>query len=105
MILAAISGPVGMGAVAAGAAIGAVTAAVRDSGFKNDDIEEVTRLMADGRTGIMVAFPLAERRPVRRSSSRTTREFEAPDQRHTVDIVPGRSFEEALEEYRRHEED
>ena len=57
-LLAALSGPIGAGAVAAGAAIGAVTAAVRDSGLKNDDIVEVSKFMADGRTGIMVAMPL-----------------------------------------------
>ena len=104
MILAAISGPVGMGAVAAGAAIGAVTAAIRDSGFKGDEIEEVSHLMADGRTGIMVGFPLEEAARWDEFVANHV-EFESPDKRHTVDIVPGRSFEEALEEYRAHEED
>jgi uncharacterized membrane protein len=104
MILAAISGPVGMGAVAAGAAVGAVTAAIRDSGFKSDEIEEVSHLMADGRTGIMVGFPLEDADKWDEFVANHA-EFEAPDKRHTVDIVPGRSFEEALEEYRAHEED
>ena len=104
MILAAISGPVGMGAVAAGAAVGAVAAAVKDSGFKNDEIEEVSHFMADGRTGIMVGFPLEEAAKWDEFVANHV-EFESPDKKHSVDIVPGRSFEEALDEYRRHEED
>jgi uncharacterized membrane protein len=104
MILAAISGPVGMGAVAAGAAVGAVTAAVKDSGFKKDEIEEVSRFMADGRTGIMVGFPL-ENAEAWDTFVANHPEFEAADKRHKTDIVPGRSFEEALDEYRAHEED
>ena len=55
-----------------GAAIGAVAAAIKDSGFKNDDIEAVSRFMADGRTRIMLATPLAEADTVgTRSSPRT----------------------------------
>ena len=103
MILAAISGPVGMGAVAAGAAVGAVTAAIKDSGFKSDDISEVSKLMADGRTGIMVGFPLDQASKWDEFVAGNV-EFEAPDKRYTVDIVPGRTFEDALEQYRQHEE-
>ena len=57
-VLAVLSGPIGVGAVAVGAAIGAVTAAVKDSGFKDHDIKEISKQMADGRTGIMVGVPL-----------------------------------------------
>jgi uncharacterized membrane protein len=103
MILAAISGPVGLGAVAAGAAVGAVTAAIKDSGFKSADIKEVSTLMADGRTGIMVGFPIDEA-PKWDEFVANNVEFESPDKRYTVDIVPGRSFEDALDEYRQHEE-
>ena len=102
LVLAALSGPIGLGAVAGGAAIGAVTAAVRDSGFKNDDIEAVSRFMADGRTGIMVATPLAEADAFDAFVAEHD-EFEASDRKHHVDIVPGRDFEQALEEYRRAE--
>ncbi len=51
----ALAGPVGLGAIAVGAGVGAVTAAIRDSGFKGDDLEEVGRLMRDGRTLLLVA--------------------------------------------------
>ena len=103
-LLAVLAGPIGAGAVVAGAAIGAVTAAVKDSGFKNDDIKEVSTLMADGRTGIMVGFPL-DQGDAWDAFVAAHPEFEAADKRHQVDIVPGRDFETALDEYRMHEED
>ena len=93
-----------LGAVAGGAAIGAVTAAVQRQ-----------RLQERRHRG-----PCPEvhgRRPDRdhgrdRRSRRRTRwdafvaehaEFEASDRQHHVDIVPGRDFEQALDEYRRTE--
>jgi uncharacterized membrane protein len=102
IVLAALSGPLGLGAVAGGAAIGAVTAAVRDSGFKNDDVEAVSRFMADGRSGIMLATPLADA-PAFDEFVAEHPEFDASDRKHQVDIVPGRDFEQALDEYRRAE--
>lgn len=51
----ALSTPIGAAAVLAGAGIGAVTGALRDSGFKSKDLEEVGRLMQDGRTIVIVA--------------------------------------------------
>lgn len=104
MLLAAIAGPVGLGAVAAGAAIGAVGAAVKDSGFKNDDIQAVSRLMGDGRTGIMVGIPLDQTAGWDAFVAEHG-EFEASDNRHQVDIVPGNDLERALHEYRIHEDD
>jgi uncharacterized membrane protein len=50
-----VSAPIGLGALAVGAGVGAVTAAVRDSGFKTKDLAEVGRLMQDGRTILLVA--------------------------------------------------
>jgi hypothetical protein len=58
LVMATILGPLALGTVAAGAAVGAVAAAVKDSGLKNDDIAEVSKLMADGRSGLMIAMPL-----------------------------------------------
>jgi uncharacterized membrane protein len=55
LLVAALAGPIGLGAVAVGAGVGAVTAAVRDSGFKGKDLDEVGRLMRDGRTILIVA--------------------------------------------------
>ena len=87
-VLAVLSGPIGVGAVAVGAAIGAVTAAVRDSGFKNHDVKEISKQMADGRTGIMIGVPLAA---VDQWDAFVAdhSEFAAADNQHTVDIVPG----------------
>src|SRR4051794_13153699 len=90
-ILATLSGPIGLGAVAGSAAIGAATAAIRDSGFKNDDVEAVSRFMADGRTGIMLATPLANVDAFEAWTAEQP-EFEASDRKHQVDIVPGRDF-------------
>ncbi len=53
--IALVSTPIGAGAVLAGAGIGAVTGALRDSGFKTTDLEEAGRLMEDGRTILIVA--------------------------------------------------
>lgn len=53
--IALVSTPIGAGAVLAGAGIGAVTGALRDSGFKSTDLEEAGRLMQDGRTILIVA--------------------------------------------------
>ena len=103
-VLAALSGPIGVGAVAVGAAVGAVTAAVRDSGFKDHDVKEISTLMADGRTGIMVGIPL-EAVDQWDAFVAAHPEFAASDNQHQVDIVPGRTLEDAIYEYRRHEED
>ena len=102
VILATLSGPIGLGAVAGGAAVGAVTAAIKDSGFKNDDITEVSKLMADGRTGIMLATPLDQADKFDEFVAGDP-VFDASDRKHHVDIVPGRDFEQALAEYRRKE--
>jgi uncharacterized membrane protein len=103
-LFAVLSGPIGAGAVVGGAAIGAVTAAIKDSGFKNQDIEEVSKLMADDRTGLMIAVPLSEADRFDEFAN-SHRVYAIPDRRYQVDIVPGRTFERALEEYRLHEED
>jgi uncharacterized membrane protein len=103
-VLAALSGPIGLGAVAVGAAIGGVTAAVRDSGFKDHDVKEISKQMADGRTGIMVGVPL-QAADQWDAFVADHSEFAAADTTHTVDIVPGRTLEDAIDEYRRHEDD
>ena len=103
-VLAALAGPIGVGAVAVGAAIGAVTAAVKDSGFKDQDVTEISKQMADGRTGIMIGVPL-EAADQWDAFVAAHPEFAASDRQYTVDIVPGRTLEDAVDEYRRHEED
>lgn len=103
LLLATLAGPVGVGAVVAGAAVGAVTAAVRDSGLKNQDLVEVSKLMADGRSGILAAVPL-DAVDAWDQYVATHPEFTASDRQYQVDIVPGRDFEAALQEYRDREE-
>ena len=58
--LATLAGPIGLGAMIGGAAIGAITAKVKDSGIKNDDVDTVTGFMVAGRTGLMLAIPLED---------------------------------------------
>jgi uncharacterized membrane protein len=104
-LLAVLSGPIGVGAVVAGAAVGAVTAAAKDSGLKDDEIREVSKLMADGRTGIMLAIPLTAADRYDTFSARFENLGSRPDRTYQVDIVPGRDFERAIKEYQLHEED
>jgi uncharacterized membrane protein len=47
--------PIGAGAIVAGAGIGAIAGKLRDSGFKGNDLEEVGRLMQDGRAVLLLA--------------------------------------------------
>jgi uncharacterized membrane protein len=103
LVLAAISGPIGAGAIVGGAAIGAATAALKDSGFKDDQLKEVSTLMADGRTGILVSVPLEAAGKFDEYVANDP-VFAAADRKYQVDIVPGRDFERALSEFRRDEE-
>jgi uncharacterized membrane protein len=99
LVLAAISGPIGVGAIVAGAAIGAVTAALRDSGIKDDDLKAISGLMKEGRSGLVVAVPLdASDRFEEFMDSHV--EFESVIRRLQVDVVPGHSLAQAIEEYR-----
>jgi uncharacterized membrane protein len=99
LALAVLSGPIGLGAIVGAAAVGAVTAAVRDSGIKNDDIEKVSVFMAPGRTGLMIAMPL-DQAPAWDEFVARHVEFAASDKQYVTDIGPGRTFEQALQEYR-----
>jgi uncharacterized membrane protein len=98
-VLAVVSGPIGIAAVVGGAAIGAVAAAVRDGGLKNDDIDTVARFMQDGRTGLMIAIPLAEVDKWDLFVSVQAAAFDVAVKKHQMDIVPGRTFEQAVREY------
>lgn len=103
MVLAAMTGPVGLAAVAGGAAIGAIAAGIHDSGMKTKDIKAASDLMAEGRTGLVFAIPAAD---VDRWNEFVAGavEFEAPDRRYEVDITPTNTFAEALEAYRAQQE-
>lgn len=55
-LIALAAGPIGIGAVVVGAGIGAVAGALKDSGFKSKDLDEVGRLMEEGRSVLLVAI-------------------------------------------------
>src|SRR4029453_6104646 len=97
LVLAPISGPIGVGAVVAGAAIGAVTAALRDSGIKDDDLNAISSLMKEGRSGLVVAAPLDAADRFQEFMDAHV-EFESVIRRLQVDVVPGHSLEQAIEE-------
>ncbi len=99
MILAAVAGPVGIAAVVGGAAIGAVAAALKDSGMQTKDLEAAAGFMAEGRSGLVIAVPLDAVDAWNDFVGRTV-EFEAVARKHEVDITPDHTFEAALAEYR-----
>jgi uncharacterized membrane protein len=104
LVLAVLAGPIGAGAVLGGAAIGAVTAGLVDSGFPADRLKEISRLMREERSLLLLAVPqedvasldaLVEAEPA----------FRAADGRYDVDISPNATLADAIAEYRVHEED
>jgi uncharacterized membrane protein len=104
VVLAGVLGPIGVGAVIGGAAVGAVTAALKDSGLKNHDLESISRLMAEGREGLVIVVPLEEADRFQAFMDTTT-EFHAADRKLTADIVPGNTLQDAIDNYAAHEED
>jgi uncharacterized membrane protein len=98
-VLLVAAGPVGLGVVAAGAAIGAATAALRDSGMQNKDLKLVTDLMKDGRSGLVIAIDPADVDAWTDFVSHNV-EFAAALPVVHVDITPDHTFQDAIEEYR-----
>jgi uncharacterized membrane protein len=97
--IAILAGPVGLAAVLGGAAIGALTASAVDSGIKNEDVSTVSDFMVPGRTGLILAVPLAD--ADRWDTFVSMRpEFHSAIRKHAVDITPDHTFEQAIEEYR-----
>ena len=104
VILAGLSGPIGVGAIIGGAAIGAVSAALKDSGMKDKDLESVSHLMAEGREGLVIAVPLDDADAFQAFMDGNV-DFQAADRKLTADIVPGRTLQDAIDNYIEHEED
>ena len=98
VVLAGISGPIGAGAIVAGAAIGAVTAALRDSGIKDTDLTAIADLMKEGRSGLVVAVPLDDAQRFE-DFMHVHVEFQSVIRRVEADVVPGHSLAQAIEEY------
>ena len=99
--LIALTGPVGLAAVAASAGIGAVTAALHDSGFKNEDLRSVASLMKDGRTVLILTVDSVYRDRLRMALTDVP-ELVAADQaiESPVDGSTGNQLREAVEQYR-----
>jgi uncharacterized membrane protein len=99
--LIAVAGPLGLGVVAASAGIGAVTAALRDSGFKDDDLKSVAGLMKDGRTVLILTVDTMYRDRLR-MAIKDVPELVAADQtlESPVDGSSGNQLREAVEQYR-----
>lgn len=104
LILAVASGPIGAGAVLGAAAIGAVTAGLRDSGLEDKKVKEISTLIADGRSLLLLAVPMEAKDEVT-SFLEDNVVFSSSDRRYTVDIAPDHSLAEAIAAYRLHEED
>jgi len=92
------AGPVGLGAVAVGAGVGAVAAALRDSGMQNKDLKSVGNLMREGRSGLIVAIEPADVDAWAEFVTKTV-EFHAAQPVIHIDITPDHPFEQAIEEY------
>ena len=99
--LVALTGPIGLAAVAASAGIGAVTAALRDSGFKDEDLRSVADLMKDGRTVLILTVDTLYRDRLRMALTDVP-ELLAADQtlESPVDGASGNQLREAVEQYR-----
>ena len=102
-VLAVVSGPIGIGAVLGGAAVGAIAGHHKASGLSTEQIDTVSRFMADGRTGLMIAVPLADAEAWEPFVAEHA-EFAASDSHYSMDIVPGRTFEQGVDEYIAQEE-
>jgi uncharacterized membrane protein len=85
LVLAALSGPIGVGAVLGGAALGSVTAAMKDSGFKNEDLEAVSH--SANEPAVKAAFHNACREAAISTSARAAGHC---DPRHSGSMASGR---------------
>ena len=97
--IAILAGPIGLGAVLGGAAIGALTASAVDSGIKTHDIDAISDFMVAGRTGLIIAVPLADADRWNTFVSEHM-EFHSAIRKHAVDITPDHTFQQAIDEYR-----
>jgi uncharacterized membrane protein len=94
-------GPIGIAGVAAAAGVGAVAAALHDSGFKDQDMEAVGALMADGRT-ILLAAVESEYVDRMRTAIQEIPEFVAADRtlESSVDGSSGNLLRETIAQYK-----
>jgi uncharacterized membrane protein len=102
-LIAIATGPIGLGAIAVGAGIGAVTAGIRDRGFKDPDIRDVAGLMAAGRSVLIVAVEDPTMADRLRSVLDDIPELRASDRRWEVELAPDSKnvLRDAIRAYRR----
>jgi len=98
VVLAGLSGPIGVGAIAAGAAIGGITAALKDSGLNDKDLETISHLMTEGRSGLVIDIPLDHADTFEAFMAQNT-EFHAARPKLSYDIVPGRTLQDVIDSY------
>lgn len=98
VVLAGLSGPIGVGAIAAGAAIGGLTAALKDSGLNDHDLESISHLMTEGRSGLVIDIPLDDAGTFEAFMAQNT-EFHAAQPKLSYDIVPGRTLQDVIDSY------
>ena len=77
--------PIGAGAIVVGMGVGAVASALRDTGFKNDDMKEVGRLMEGGRAVLLVVVRPEDTERLRNVLGDEP-EFKAADRRWEADV-------------------
>ena len=97
----ALAGPIGLGAVAVGAGVGAVAAVLRDSGFKNKDLDDVGSMMEAGRTLLLMAVSPHDADRLR-SVLDEEPEFKAADRRWEATLGPDTKnvLHEAIAQFR-----
>jgi len=100
-LIAVMAGPIGIGAVAVGAGVGAVATALKDSGFKDKDLTSVGDLMQPGRTVLLLDVP-GEYVEHMRSAMTDVPEFKASDRwmESEVDGSSGNLLRSAVTDYR-----
>jgi uncharacterized membrane protein len=99
--LLVFAGPIGWAGAAAATGVGALTAALHDSGLKNEDLKSVASLMAEGRT-VLVLTVTPEFRDRMRQALTEVPELAAADRalESPVDGSTGNLLREAVEQYR-----
>lgn len=99
--IVAVTGPLGLAAVAASTGIGALIAALRDSGIMDEDLKSVASLMKDGRTVLILTVDSVYRDRLRMAVTDVP-ELVAADQviESPVDGSSGNLLREAVAHYR-----
>jgi len=97
-VLAVLSGPIGAGAMLSGAAVGAITAGLVDSGFAVGQLKEISALMRPERSVLLLAVPLEDAQKLNDFVA-TTQAFNGVDGRMEIDITPAHTLADAIAAY------